>query len=564
MYTSDMTLEDAELLSFRRSILKKFKGVTHPEAKQRAIAGFIADNERCRSFKITPKTWFDEYLLGEVKLLLEKWLHDSDGCPATLVDLTNLGKCGPGSSVDVDIPAFFTKLFDSTLSTANPDLRRLYSAIVFGNPKWLAAEEWREFIHGNRTVPGSTLSTVLKQFDIDRTICTEPPLEMFFQLGIGGYLEYDVLAPLGINLATQPDKNRWLAKRGSLDGEICTLDLRSASNSISLALLELMPRYFAVWLRRCRSPKAKLPGGSWLDLHMVASMGNGYCFPLQTMLFASVVCAVYRLLGIEPNFGSAKESRFSDPLYGYTDINAGVFGDDIAVRREAYHLVIRALELLGFQVNHDKSFSTGDFRESCGHDYFRGVNIRGVYLKTLTNRSDCYSAINRLIRWSTRSGIPCDFTVAYLLSTIGFSPIPYQEDDSGGVKVPFTWSGPEWYSLTGSHLYYIEAYSTEKLRVAHSADEEPGEVRGYRMGYNPDGIHISYLGGYIRGGYISLRGDMDDGMSSSCPEVLLREVPTWDYIPKAEAKFELRDHDWEVVVERVFALAFTRWQPLRK
>lgn len=564
--TSDMSLEDAYRLSQRKSLLKKFKGVTHRDASQRAIDSFIADNDRCASFELKSKDWFDDYVIGEIKSLLDRWLHDADGCPATLAKLTDLSRCGPGSSVDVDLAAFYTKLFDSTLATANPSLRRLYGAAISGNPAWFQAEEWRESQHGNRMVRGSNLGTVPKEYRIGRTVCTEPPLEMFFQLGIGGFLEYFVLRPLGINLSTQPDKNRELARLGSRFGIYATEDLKSASNSIALGLEPLFPRWFWEWLVRTRSPETRLPNGTWIKLHMLASMGNGYCFPLQTMLFTAVVCAVYRLIGLQPEFGSAHPSRFLGRLYGGHRINAGVFGDDIAVRREAYEMVIRALTTLGFQVNLDKSFSTGDFRESCGEDYFRGVDIRGVYLKKFASRADVYSAINRLTRWSARTGVPMDFTLCYLLSTIGFNPVPPSESDSAGVKVPSSCAGREWYSFPGSRpgagygrLYYAERYETEKLRVAYSADEKPGSIRGYRMGFNPDGITVTTLGGYIRGGYISLRGDMDDGMSSSCPEVLLCEVPSWDY---AEADHvEGRDARWEAYVEHLMAIAFTRWQP---
>lgn len=560
--TSDMSLEDADLLWLRKSILKKFKDVTHPEATQRAITGFIADNDRCASFEFRPQSWFDDYILGEVKAHLDRWLHDRDGCPATLQDLALKGRCGPGSSVDVDLPTFYTKLFGSTLATTNPQLRRLYAAVISKNPRWFQAEQAREDRYGSRTAKGSKLSTVLKQFDIDRTICTEAPLDMFFQLGIGTWLEDNPLQALGINLSTQPEKNRELARRGSLDGRIATLDAKSASNSIAMRLLELFPRYFADWLRRCRASRTKLPGGSYIDLHMVASMGNGFCFPLQTLLFASVICSVYRLCNIRPDFGSARESGYLSSLHGFDAVNCGVFGDDIIVLTETYHMIVRALELLGFIINRDKSFSTGDFRESCGHDYFRGVNIRGVYLKTMASRGNCYSLINRLVRWSCRTSIPLDFTVSYLLSTIGFTPVPFTEDDSAGVKVPFTYSGREWYSLTGGRLYYATHYRPVRIKPPQSLDDEP-VFRDTVVGFNPDGLVISFLGGYIRDGYITLRdgSEEDEDLSSREPEVLLRETPNWRYIPKAVSEFDLRGKSWEACADRVLGLTFTRFRP---
>lgn len=558
MFTNDMTIEDADRLSFRRSVLKKFSDVRHPDAGKRAIEGFIADNARCSSFQLQPQSWWDDYFLGEVKTHLDKWLHDSDGAPATLSSFADLGRCGPGASVDVDLATFYTKLFDSTLAGTNPTLRRLYGATVGGNPTWALAEDRREHRHGSMTVLGSTLGTVPKQYDIDRTIATEPPLNMFFQLGIGGHLTDAVLRPLGINLSTQPVKNQWLAYQGSMFGRDATIDLKSASNSISLGLRPLFPRYFWDWLMRTRSPKTRLPSGEWIDLHMLASMGNGFCFPLQTMLFGAVVCSVYTLMGMDPKFGSSHPRRFLGDLA--EPFNAGVFGDDIVVRTPAYHQVVRGLELLGFQVNLDKSFHTGTFRESCGADFFRGVNIRGVYLKTLKTAGDCYSSINRLVRWSAVTGIPLDFTIGYLLQVYRFHPIPPSESDDLGVHVPQLWGAPEWYSLTGSRLYYVAVKPVDKLTVPLSDDDEPGTLWNYQPSFNPDGVVYSWVGGYISGGAISLREDAESSYSSA-PEVLLRSVPWWDYRPKAEHWFTARDDRWEAYVERVISYAYTRWLP---
>lgn len=516
---------------------------------------------RGETFELTPRSWFDDFVIGEVKTLLDKWLHNDDGCPATLKELSDLGRCGPGSSIDVDLAAFYTKLFDSTLATANPSLRRFYSAVVSCNPTWARAEEMRESVHGNRTVLGSKLSTVRKQFDIDRTIATEPPLEMFFQLGVGGFLETDVLRPLGINLSTQPDKNREMARLGTCGADFCTLDLRSASNNIYLALRSVFPRYFWDWLMRCRTSWTELPNGEALRLNMIATMGNGFCFPLQTMLFASIVCAVYRLQNIEPDFGSSRETGFLSNLHGFSSVNCGVFGDDIIVRKSAYHGVIRALELFGFQVNQDKSFSTGDFRESCGHDYMRGVNVRGVYLKTLSTRQDCFSLINRLMRWTTRTQIPLDYTLSFLVRSIGFVPIPYDESDDRGIKVPETWWGPRYFSLTGSYLYECVCLKARRLQIVQSPDQT-SRIGDYWMGYNPDGITYSWVGGYIREGYITVRDDMDDaGEKLATPEVRLLEIPYWDYIPAASRKFDLRDNSWEAAVERVLAIAIPSRRP---
>jgi len=57
-----------------------------------------------------------------------------------------------------------------------------------------------------------------------------------------------------------------------------------------------------------------------------------------------------------------------------------VYGDDIIVPSESYDMVSWALECFGFQVNPEKSFSTGPFRESCGTDAFAGTNVRPIFV----------------------------------------------------------------------------------------------------------------------------------------------------------------------------------------
>lgn len=555
MFTSDMDVEDADRLAMSRSFLKKFRGVVSPDAKQRAIDGFIADNARCRDFVLVPRHLFDEEIIGEVKTFLDYWLLDDDGAPATLARLTKAARTGPGASVGVDLACFYTKLFDSPLSTCNPMLQALYCAAIKVNPTWARAEIARENHHGCMVVEGSKLGTVRKQYDIDRTICSEPVLEMFFQLGIGGYIEDRLENRLGINLSTQPTKNQWLARRGSLDGTIATIDLKSASNSISLGLTnETMPKWFATWLNRTRSPKTLLPTGEYLEMSMVASMGNGYCFPLQTMFFAAVVCACYRMLGLDPYFGTARKSAFLSPLHQRRDrsgkpreINAGVFGDDIAVCREAYPLVCRALALFGFIVNEDKSFAAGPFRESCGHDYFNGVNIRGVYLKDLDRDSDCYSLINRLIRWETKTGLRLESlinAVFDMVTTVMW--IPYRDGDDEGLKGPRSTVGKPTYTHTGARTYYALCHEAVTLSIPADEDSDTRpEIGRYTFTYNGDGLVVSLVAGYLRDGRIALRDAQNtDGSRVMRQKVRKRSVPNWDWVPEADEVIHHRGNAW--------------------
>jgi len=113
-----------------------------------------------------------------------------------------------------------------------------------------------------------------------------------------------------------------------------------------------------------RSPTTITP--RWeVRLEILSSMGNGYTFPLQTMIFCCAIRAVRRYLCLG---GYRAGSTWS------------VFGDDIIVPTFMYGRVIRLLELIGCTPNVNKSFAEGPFRESCGKDYFLGIDIRPVYI----------------------------------------------------------------------------------------------------------------------------------------------------------------------------------------
>jgi len=129
-----------------------------------------------------------------------------------------------------------------------------------------------------------------------------------------------------------------------------------------------------------------------------------------------------------------------EPIFprGVYEGNFGVNGDDIIVPTRICGKVLRLLELLGFQVNEDKTFVEGPFRESCGGDYFQGKNLRGVYVKRLSEPQDLYAVVNQLNLFSTKTGIPLPETVQHVLSRVRFLPVPFWENDDAGIKVPYS------------------------------------------------------------------------------------------------------------------------------
>lgn len=397
------------------------------------------------------------------------------------LDVRSIGQwigIGPGSSLGVNSESFYTKLFDGDLTGTDLHLLALYRAAIVESGFWSEAERLRSDSFGFKTVHGNKLFFVPKTTEVARTCCTEPLLNMLLQKGIGGYVESRLRRFFGISLEEQPDHNRRLARKGSIDGTFGTIDLTSASDSMSWSLVQqIVPNHVKAWLRMTRCPSTILPDGRSLDLMMISTMGNGFTFPLQTLIFACVVRAVYQMKGF-PSFDPAR--------------HMGVFGDDIIVRREAYDDVVLRLTQLGFEVNDGKSFNDGYFRESCGTDWYYGFDVRGVYIRTLETTSDVYSAINRLNRWTAKHMVPLTRTISALMAWCRYRPIPFSEADHEGIKVPSAIAAD---SLASLRSFRKLAYRARQKRVPLDLSE--ARSMGYRH-FIDDGWAAALLGGYAR------------------------------------------------------------------
>jgi hypothetical protein len=535
----------------KSSIKKYLPGTldTSPAGDLAALNLFLEINERCRtwSFQSQLRNEAEEIALGEAKKLLYNFFYpikqgESDVGPTLPPDFRlNSGEiwkstgCGPGAAVGTRGTNFYFKFATSELTATDQSLFFLYEQMIRSYPTWKACEDFRQTRKGRQIIAGSRLSFVPKTSKISRCICTEPILNMFFQKGIQGSLERGLKEVIGIDFSNQPDENSLLARIGSETGRFGTIDLQSASDSMSMALVkEFFPRRVFDLLSRFRSPKTVLPDGRTIDLHMVSSMGNAFTFPLQTLFFSAIVLGAYRVLGIKPK-------HFRGRFGG--ESNFAVFGDDIIVEREAFNLVSRLLSISGFTVNQDKSFNEGLFRESCGSDYMSGHNVRGVFIQSLNDANDLYSAINRFNRWSARWQVPLPITVGFLRKKCRFLPIPYDEDDSFGIKVPVAMLREPLirHPDTGGIIYRYSKIDNEKFSLT-----KVDERKKARLGYfeNLDGLLLSFLAGYIRKGSIGMR------TMRRRSHIRVRYSSRWDYIVPDTDESSCYSERWKLLTQR--------------
>ena len=525
--TSDMDVDRAARVSLAASFYKKLcpSGVS-VEADKAALEKFLSINSSLTdtySFcaENEAESCFWDYFKDNLNRTLEP--HASDGC----FDLDSIREGmapGPGSAQKADSSTLVSKLFEGEMSYTDDLLIPYYRASLVETGLWADAEMRRFLSFGFTKVKGGKLFFAPKNAEISRTCCTEANLNLLVQKAIGTFMEERLVRHYGISLKTQPDFNREFARIGSADGSFGTIDLVSASDSIILNMLDqaLDRSFLKTMIWTSRSKQAVLPDGSCVELRMISTMGNGFTFPLQTIIFASAVRACYQLMGFP----------CVDPRTQY-----GVFGDDIVVRREAYYFVCRMLTKLGFQVNVGKSFNSGPFRESCGHDYFMGENIRGVYVRSLEIPQQVYSLINRLHRWSSDFGISLSRTIKRLLGWVRDIRIPPSEADDAGIHVPFKATIP-----TVDSRYWFQ-YRYYKRKVKRVDYDEPDDSTANP--FNPEGIGVGVLSGCLRRRDFSITKSDHNAWSSDWAlsatlrdrvgsraryQIVRSSIPYWDYI----------------------------------
>jgi len=189
------------------------------------------------------------------------------------------------------------------------------------------------------------------------------------------------------------EPNRALAHSGSLDQRTATLDLSDASDRVSNQLVRAMlnrwPHLFEA-VDAARSRRAELPSGEVIRLSKFASMGSALCFPVEAMVFTTLI-----FLGIQKSLNTPLGRR---DLFDYAG-SVRVFGDDLIVPSEHVLSVVQTLEHFGARVGLDKSFWTGKFRESCGREYFNGhdvslTRVRQVFPTRRSNATEVVSAVS--------------------------------------------------------------------------------------------------------------------------------------------------------------------------
>ena len=214
-----------------------------------------------------------------------------------------------------------------------------------------------------------------------RLISAEPREFMYIQQGLMDllYRAIDTYPMVKAQLDCRDQtRNQRLARWGSASGAVATLDLKEASDRVSLTLVErLFPRDWVECFKACRSIHTKLPDGTVVPFRKFAPMGSAVCFPVEAICFWAIANAAIPLSGMD------KSNLFSATPYGLESNQLAVFGDDIIVPASEASCVVSALSIVGLSVNLEKSYLEGPFRESCGKEYLLGEDVSIVKCREL-------------------------------------------------------------------------------------------------------------------------------------------------------------------------------------
>jgi len=366
--------------------------------KSAAIRSFVAAerackraNRRLRYYGSRPDRENPMYrvILCRARELISKVLGNFSD--VTLEQILDFARPGGGSAIGTKNPAKVTLPFKLGAQTklcvsrsALPYARRL----VEESPAWFRLHAEVDWSKQTYTLPYEITDTnriafVPKDAGTMRSIAVEPHLNLCLQLGVKEYMDRRMTS-FGFTPRSQL-RNQLAAKTGAACWQswdpLVTMDLKAASDSLSCALVErLLPWDWYAFLVDIRSSHYTLDGAAPVEYQKWSSMGNGFTFPLETLIFWAL--------------GRACSSL----CHSQGDII--VYGDDLVCRRGVAALFMEVLGYCGFKVNTSKSFIFGPFRESCGEDWYGTTRVVPIYLRYMEKLcpTDIYRLLNEVGR----------------------------------------------------------------------------------------------------------------------------------------------------------------------
>jgi hypothetical protein len=237
----------------------------------------------------------------------------------------------------------------------------------------------------------SRLLAVPKTAKGPRLIAAEPVAHQWCQQLIKRFLEERLSGLFDDNFVSFRNQglSQALVSKASLDRSLATVDLSSASDRLSCWVIERAFRKNQTLLKALHATRTRWVMDSinkdrapnYFVTKKFASQGTAVTFPIQTIIFLIIALTASGFDAKSPEDFICNR-RFCKSLDRLRN-KVRVFGDDIIIPVHGYDSLCFLLHALGLKVNQDKSFVKGHFRESCGMDSFKGVDVTPIKTKCI-------------------------------------------------------------------------------------------------------------------------------------------------------------------------------------
>lgn len=400
------TVRDWQALRQVEAFFKKNACLANDETcREAAKTSFEEAEEQCSRTNRRLKRYCDNYRLMDDKyrgyvFKMARYIQNVLGNYQTFTsELSNLVKVTPGATAHTprraSLPQNKMRMRLYATSRCANILKALYHYHGFRLPRIKATTTNR-------------VELVPKNWKTDRTIACEPEGNLPLQLAFDKYAKRR-MRRFGIDLRDQ-SANMKLARHASIHDDYVTVDFSKASDTISYnAVLLVFPEEWFSFLAKVRTPAYRGVFGEGVYAKF-SSMGNGSTFAIETLMFAAACRAV-----------------------GSRDFL--VYGDDVIIEKEFYSEFLELTRFLGFTINEDKSFAEGPFRESCGGDYFDGIDVTPVYIRSVDKRK---ASLCHLVNTMASIAEPGGSLVGYLLQIVAdfkLPLVPYSLNTMAGIHI---------------------------------------------------------------------------------------------------------------------------------
>jgi hypothetical protein len=306
------------------AFFKKCDLFSNEDCEQVAKTAFLESEKVCEATNSRLELHFDRDPSDWVVEKVERMASEIAGCLGTFKDfldeLPRLVRSTNGA----------TATHPRRLSSGVHRLKRTMYATERSRPYLQALSAYWGYVINFRKIHHNRVEFVPKNWKTHRAIACEPEGNLALQLAFDAFCKRKLKSRLRVDLRDQ-SRNQRLALRSSVDGALCTVDLKAASDRLAKnAVVLLFPEDWTKFFFDTRSPAWKSDDGTYVPYHKLSSMGNGFTFTIETLVFS----ALCKSLG---------SRRFS------------VYGDDIIIETELYDDLVEMLSYLGFEVNEEKS-----------------------------------------------------------------------------------------------------------------------------------------------------------------------------------------------------------------